>query len=896
MSTKRIIVEAPLRVGLALCVLCVLCVLCGPSCGPAWAEVNSAVDHVAYDGNGATKAFTFAFGIFSTTELRVVCRTTATGAESVQTLNVAFTVADNDGDGDYTDGTPGGTVTFTAAPASGVEVHISRLVPLTQTSDIDGTRVVRLGTIEDAIDKLVYQTQFLRGLLYRVPMIAETERQVYDMNLPVFTGTAGYLYQNSDGEMVRANPTVAADANLTTAWSAVLEGDADGAERIEAKEDLGVDHVFDVRDYGASGDGETDDAAAIQAAIDAAQAAGATTIFFPYTPDGYRIDSALVIPDATPPLHCAGTHWYGAKIIAGSAMDAIFDFTLTGTTSQQYYTFTDLWLDCNDVADYGIYNDDGPYTLVRDCRITNAAVSGIYLQDAWDSRIENTIVTSGVNGIELGKACHGALISACSIYGNSGVGVYLNSVGGSSSGIVIDGATVIQDNDITGLYAYYVYGLVIRDVYLETNGSTGWAITVPEAMTIKANAILNGVIEASGLVATNPCRSVIFDGGYSYSVADANAALWVGSCYDLSVRNVYEARSAVPILAKYGSHSTGRIDGLEMVGNYTDGNDIEVQGGLGTASTDDKYAHTWRTDRRVAANYMPVNLLGWDESGSAGSTRTLSTGLYRGFPIWDLYDADGTSNYYQATFTVADYPEWTPGTLLWFGVWYQYTGEDMEICLKTPNGDDQSGHVTGDGTWLFRSRLYRVDDNDTTLTFGIRKIGNTDAHLYLACPMLAIAGSPYDGFEAPALDRDQVYVDTIDLSNAQIKDLADTAVELVAAPGAGKWLEFCGASLWLDYGSNALAEPSSPDNLAIEYNSGTGPAASAEITASGFITATADTGAFSVPASVAGVAATSVVNKNLALVNTGTDYTGNAGNDTVIRVIVRYRIHSGLGL
>jgi hypothetical protein len=112
----------------------------------------------------------------------------------------------------------------------------------------------------------------------------------------------------------------------------------------------------------------------------------------------------------------------------------------------------------------------------------------------------------------------------------------------------------------------------------------------------------------------------------------------------------------------------------------------------------------------------------------------------------------------------------------------------------------------------------------------------------------------------------------------------------------GKRLEFCGASLWLDYGSNALAEPSSPDNLAIEYNSGTGPAASAEITASGFITATADTGAFSVPASVAGVAATSVVNKNLALVNTGTDYTGNAGNDTVIRVIVHYRVHSGLGL
>jgi len=148
--------------------------------------------------------------------------------------------------------------------------------------------------------------------------------------------------------------------------------------------------------------------------------------------------------------------------------------------------------------------------------------------------------------------------------------------------------------------------------------------------------------------------------------------------------------------------------------------------------------------------------------------------------------------------------------------------------------------------------------------------------------------------DATAYVRESIAI--VDLTNSQIKDLADTPIALVAAPGAGKWLEFCGASFWLDYGSNALTEPSSPDDLCIEYNGGSGPAASATITASGFITATADTGAFAVPVSVAGVAATSVVNKNLALVNTGGDYTGNAGNDTVIRVIVRYRIHSGLGL
>ena len=52
---------------------------------------------------------------------------------------------------------------------------------------------------------------------------------------------------------------------------------------------LSAHGAFDVRDFGAKGDGVTDDTAAFQTAIDAVAAQGAGKIVIPYSPKGYRI-------------------------------------------------------------------------------------------------------------------------------------------------------------------------------------------------------------------------------------------------------------------------------------------------------------------------------------------------------------------------------------------------------------------------------------------------------------------------------------------------------------------------------------------------------------------------------------------------------------------------------
>ena len=132
-----------------------------------------------------------------------------------------------------------------------------------------------------------------------------------------------------------------------------------------------------------------------------------------------------------------------------------------------------------------------------------------------------------------------------------------------------------------------------------------------------------------------------------------------------------------------------------------------------------------------------------------------------------------------------------------------------------------------------------------------------------------------------------IKVVSVELTNAQIKDLADTPVELVPGLGKQRVIEFAGAVLALDYGSNALVE--SADNLVIEYDSGSGPAVSEVIETTGFIDQTADTITFAIPVKDAIGASSTVVNKNLVLSNNAGDFTGNAAADTTMTVLVSYR-------
>lgn len=156
----------------------------------------------------------------------------------------------------------------------------------------------------------------------------------------------------------------------------------------------------------------------------------------------------------------------------------------------------------------------------------------------------------------------------------------------------------------------------------------------------------------------------------------------------------------------------------------------------------------------------------------------------------------------------------------------------------------------------------------------------------LAAGAIQTADLADEAITSAKLPLDIIQVASVSLTNAEIKALNATPKELVAAPGAGKVIEFIAATLFHDYGSEALT-----GNHVMTIGLDDGTVAVAATIAHGDFAHKAADHVYSVKAAVAfNDTAANTLNKNLALTAAG-DYAGNASNDTVWTVNVAYRVH-----
>jgi hypothetical protein len=255
---------------------------------------------------GVGQVVPFAFPISDNSDITVLERVTATGVETTLTETTNYTVTNN--------GASGGSITTVTAVAATSEIHIVRDTPNTQELDLTQGGTFNAENIEAALDKNTKLTIENTDTLTRTMRIPPTDATSINMELPSSVDRNGkYLTFDANGEPA-VTETVAAGSVTFSAFGETLVDDANAAAArttlvLGPTDPLTIGVVtadglitktpcVDVThpDYGAKGDGSTDDAAAFTSAL--SDATGGV-LFVPNSAGAYIIKSQLTIPTNT---------------------------------------------------------------------------------------------------------------------------------------------------------------------------------------------------------------------------------------------------------------------------------------------------------------------------------------------------------------------------------------------------------------------------------------------------------------------------------------------------------------------------------------------------------------------------------------------------------------------
>lgn len=302
--------------------------------------VSTVVNHNEYTGNGVTTSFPYTFRIFKKTDLTV----------SVIDLseNITVLVLDTDYTVTNAGGYNGGNVVLTSPLANGWQISISRELEPTQETDLRNQGKFFAEVHEDAFDKLtmlIQQVSSLFRLALRKPSsianwydaLNNYIRNLKDPRDPQDAATKNYTDNlvgsnfnrtlrvpesyipqlppaNLRANMIQGfdsagNPVMlvpqsgsAADVLLQLASTDPGKGDALIAVKqpytnsvARTQHDVNADYIS-VKDFGAVGDGVTDDTSAIQNALNAVKNFSATL----FIPSGtYLISDTLTVYSET---------------------------------------------------------------------------------------------------------------------------------------------------------------------------------------------------------------------------------------------------------------------------------------------------------------------------------------------------------------------------------------------------------------------------------------------------------------------------------------------------------------------------------------------------------------------------------------------------------------------
>ncbi|MCC7427217.1 MAG: hypothetical protein IT557_09945 [Alphaproteobacteria bacterium] len=411
---------------------------------PAHITIGAISPRIQYLADGTQQVFAYPFPIFTSADLEV--------RQDEALLASGFTIA---GAGDPA----GGTVTFDVAPILGARITLRRRMPIQRVTDFQESGALRAASINDELDYQIAAIQQVADDAGRALSLPPGDPRA-ELVLPPVAQRAGKVVGFDNGGGLALMSTASTGA-LSAADVTYLAQRANSVARsVESR----LSDTISVKDFGAVGNGTTDDRAAIQAAFDSAAAGGKILI-----PEGSYLILATVTLPAAADLEMRGRLVYG-----GSVNEPALVIGAPGQ-SARYRRYHGLRVERSALSNWSNEASVG----IRHYNALNCNPIEILLADrftiGYQMIAENAGV--GVNTVYLGRLSDNKI--GLDLRSQSAVGGYVNQntfIGGAvnSGGNPLSGRYGVRFSRSAGAYSGHNNNIFLGTNF-ELGGAPSWA-------------------------------------------------------------------------------------------------------------------------------------------------------------------------------------------------------------------------------------------------------------------------------------------------------------------------------------------------------------------------------------------------------------------------------------